>query len=267
MGDSASPQGGNIPADLQKSYGTNWTKTNVTTLQEWITIASYNIQILIYAAQYHQKIIRDNIILGLILSTAAGTISSARFGLTSTPTIDYALNGLFTAMSFIIAIFTGCLKVYSIQERLEEFIRLRQEWTEFSTAIASELQLPITLRRDALFVIMKRKSKYLDLLKTNPDVPAFCVERVKLEFIKYADGDLDSTNLSKTMMGIAAQEMKAMNEDVGSQTQPIPKPTTRATPNTLIIVQDQVSISNIPATMTIPVQQTDSNQVQRPTSS
>ena len=268
MGDSATPQGGNIPADLQKSYGTNWTKTNVTTLQEWITIASYNIQILIYAAQYHQKIIRDNIILGLILSTASGTISSARFGLTSTPTIDYTLNGLFTAMSFIIAIFTGCLKVYSIQERLEEFIRLRQEWTEFSTAIASELQLPIPLRRDALFVIMKRKSKYLDLLKSSPDVPAFCVERVRLEFIKYANGDLDSTNLSKTMMGIAAQEMVAMDqiEDAAKQAQVLKRQQTSVTsPPTIDAstiqnntqtnnVQNSVQTTVIPTTLTIPVQ-------------
>jgi hypothetical protein len=175
-------------------------------------------------------------------------------------------------MSFIIAIFTGCLKVYSIQERLEEFIRLRQEWTEFSTAIASELQLPIPLRRDALFVIMKRKSKYLDLLKSSPDVPAFCVERVRLEFIKYANGDLDSTNLSKTMMGIAAQEMVAMDqiEDAAKQAQVLKRQQTSVTSpptidasatqnntqtnNVQNSIQNSIQTTVIPTTLTIPVQ-------------
>jgi len=212
MSDSASPQAVK-QADLQRSYGTNWTKTNVTTLNEWITIAAYNIQILTYASQYHQRLLRNNIILGLILSTASGTISAARFGLTANAMVDTILNGLFTAMSFIIATFTGCLKVYSIQERLEEFLRIKQDWIVFSTAIASELQLPIELRHDALYLIVKYKAKYLDMLKANPDVPAFCVAQVKSEFGSLGDTDVDATNLPKTMMGIAKLEMAIFDHE------------------------------------------------------
>jgi len=206
MSDSASPQT-NKQADLQRSYGTNWTKANVETLNEWITIAAYNIQILTYASQYHQRLLRNNIILGLLLSTASGTISAARFGLQNNALTDNVLNGLFTAMSFLIALFTGCLKVYSIQERLEEFLRIKQEWIVFSTAITSELQLPTPLRHDALYTIVKNKAKYLDLLKANPEIPPFCVERVKKEFGNVGDADVDATNLPKTMLSIAATEL------------------------------------------------------------
>jgi len=212
MSDSASPQT-NKQADLQRSYGTNWTKANVETLNEWITIAAYNIQILTYASQYHQRLLRNNIILGLLLSTASGTISAARFGLQSSTSIDNILNGLFTAMSFLIALFTGCLKVYSIQERLEEFLRIKQEWIVFSTAITSELQLPTQLRHDALYTIVKNKAKYLDLLKANPEIPAFCVERVKREFGNVGDADVDATNLPKTMLSIAATELLSFSAD------------------------------------------------------
>ena len=212
MSDSASPQT-NKQADLQRSYGTNWTKANVETLNEWITIAAYNIQILTYASQYHQRLLRNNIILGLLLSTASGTISAARFGLQSSAFTDNVLNGLFTAMSFLIALFTGCLKVYSIQERLEEFLRIKQEWIVFSTAITSELQLPTQLRHDALYTIVKNKAKYLDLLKANPEIPPFCVERVKKEFGNAGDADVDATNLPKTMLSIAATELLSFGAD------------------------------------------------------
>jgi hypothetical protein len=243
--DTASPQP-TAQADLQKKYGSNWTKTNMTTLQEWINIAAYNIQILTYAAQYHQRLLRNNIILGLLLSTASGTISAARFGLASSPVIDNVLNGLFTGMSFIVAIFTGWLKVYSIQETLEDFIKIRQDWTVFCTAIASELQLPTALRHDALYIIMKHKARYLDLLKSNPEVPAFCVDRVKKEFVKYADADLDSTNLPKTMMGIAAMEMKSVNEtgDEGTQT------SAKTTGTDTVVIENALALPN---TLTVPL--------------
>jgi hypothetical protein len=164
----------------------------------------------------------------------------------SNPVVDNVLNGLFTSMSFIVAIFTGWLKVYSIQENLEEFIKVRQDWTVFCTAIASELQLPTALRHDALYIIMKYKIRYLDLLKSNPEVPAFCIDRVKKEFVKYADADLDSTNLPKTMMGIAAMEMKSVNETGDEGTQTSAKVTdTVTTENVLVHV--------IPNTLTVPL--------------
>jgi hypothetical protein len=88
--------------------------------------------------------------------------------------------------------------------------------------------------------------RYLDLLKSNPEVPAFCIDRVKKEFVKYADADLDSTNLPKTMMGIAAMEMKSVNETGDEGTQTSAKVTdTVTTENVLVHV--------IPNTLTVPL--------------
>ena len=250
--DTASPQPA-AQADLQKQFGSHWTKGNVTTLQEWINIAAYNIQILTYAAQHNQRLLRNNIILGLLLSTASGTISAARFGLTSSPTTDLVLNSLFTLMSFVVAIFTGCLKIYSIQENLEGFIKIKQDWTVFCTAIASELQLPVTLRHDALYIIMKHKVKYLDLLKSNPEVPAFCIERVKKEFVKYSDVDLDSTNLPKTMMGIAAMEMKSILEMGDEATQTQTQTSVRTTVTDTVVTENILQNNIVPSTLTVPL--------------
>jgi hypothetical protein len=249
--DTASPQPA-AQADLQKQFGSHWTKGNVTTLQEWINIAAYNIQILTYAAQHNQRLLRNNIILGLLLSTASGTISAARFGLTSSPTTDLVLNSLFTLMSFVVAIFTGCLKIYSIQENLEGFIKIKQDWTVFCTAIASELQLPVTLRHDALYIIMKHKVKYLDLLKSNPEVPAFCIERVKKEFVKYSDVDLDSTNLPKTMMGIAAMEMKSILE-MGDEATQTTQTSVRTTVTDTVVTENILQNNIVPSTLTVPL--------------
>jgi len=259
MSDSASPQTSK-QADLQRSYGTNWTKANVETLNEWITIAAYNIQILTYASQYHQRLLRNNIILGLLLSTASGTISAARFGLQTNVVVDNVLNGLFTAMSFLIALFTGCLKVYSIQERLEEFLRIKQEWIVFSTAITSELQLPTQLRHDALYTIVKNKAKYLDLLKANPEIPPFCVDRVKREFGTVGDADVDATNLPKTMLNIAATELSSFDKGVADLAVPllsrsavqVRRSSMKGKPEAAIPEQSASSSSaSVPVTMTV----------------
>jgi hypothetical protein len=80
-------------------------------------------------------------------------------------------------MSFSIAIFTGLIKIYQVQERLEEYIQLKQEWITFCVNITSEIQLPISQRRDALKLIKEYKGKYLDLLKIDIDVPTIIKEQ------------------------------------------------------------------------------------------
>jgi len=170
--------------DLRKSYGTNWTRANVSTLFEWITIAAYNIQCLDLATDYHRKKIRMNTIFGLILSTLSGTLATSQATLPAsfTGTVTTALNIAFILMSFTIAIMTGYIKVYQIQENLESNLKNRHDWTTFITAISSELQLPVELRRDALWLIIKNKNEYLELLKVNLDIPLFISEKVKKEF-------------------------------------------------------------------------------------
>lgn len=223
MSDNTSPQP--TQSDLQRSYGSNWTTANMSTLSDWITIAAHNIEILTHAVKHYQRIIQTNIVVGLVLSTAAGTISTSQFTTTFDSTTSMVLNGVFTFMTFTTAIVTGYIKIYHVQEQLEECIRLKQEWVVFGSAIASELQLPTELRHDALYVITKNKNKYLDLLKGRPDVPDWCVAKAKKELEGMASTvNLDATNLAHTIMDIAKQEMAAIAAklDGASQTSFMP---------------------------------------------
>lgn len=245
MGDTASPQATTMQQDLQRSYGSNWTLSNMSTLFDWITIAAHNIQILGHASKYYQSVIQTNLVVGLVLSTAAGTISTARFTTTFDTNINMIFNGVFTFMTFATACVTGYIKIYQIQEKLEECIQLRQDWVTFGSAIASELQLPIELRHDALYVITKNKIKYLDLLKARPDVPDWCVSKAKKELASSAGSvNLNATNLAHTIMDIAKQEMSelAAKVDDASQTSSMPtiqKPSVRAT-SKVQVQRDQV---------------------------
>lgn len=152
--------------EIETKTGNNWTGNNVSTLLSWLTNANYNIECLELSIQDCSQTIRHNVILGLSLSTGAGTISVANMGITtSSSNLQLLLNILFTVMTYIVAINTGRIKVYQIQERLEQFIKLKQEWTYFITTIAVEFQTPVNLRKDALQLILNNKEKYLDLMK------------------------------------------------------------------------------------------------------
>ena len=167
---------------LQRKYGTNWTEENFNTILDWICIAAFYIESLEKSIIHYRNIIRNNVVLGLVLSTASGTIGIAQYGVNNDSSLSFVLNSIFTAMSFTIAICTGTIKIYQIQERLENFIKIKNEWTVFSTSLATELQLPVELRKDALYVIIKNKNKYLDLLKVDNEIPTFIKEKVKENF-------------------------------------------------------------------------------------
>lgn len=212
MDDTNSP----TRSDLQRSYGSNWTKTNVSTLFEWISVAAYNIQCLELGSAYYRKIIRRHTILGLVLSTLSGTISVSTFGISNNVTAIQILNGIFAFFSFSIAVYTGYIKIYQIQETLEHYIKMKQEWTVFSTSIASELQLPIELRRDALFMIIKNKNIYLKLLTVGLNFP----ENVKKEADQILPHpfnlQLDVTTLPRIIMDIGSQELNDL-QSAGSR--------------------------------------------------
>jgi hypothetical protein len=211
MTTNITPGGPSTIIDFQRSYGTHWTTENIQTISEWITISSYNIQCLERAARYHRSIIRNNTILGLILSTLSGTLSVTQFGI-SDPLVSMILNGIFTLFTFTIAVYTGFIKIYAIQERLEQFIKLKSDWTTFSTPLASEFQLPIELRRDALFIITKNKTIYLDLLKTDVEIPNKIQNELKLEYAKKTriipDLDLEISTLPEIMMDICRKTLE-----------------------------------------------------------
>jgi hypothetical protein len=227
-------------SDLSRSYGTNWTRTNVSTLFEWVNIAAFNIRCLELCIIQYRRIIRNQMILNLILSATSGTMSVSQFGFSGSQNVDFAIKILFTIFSFLITLSAGALKIYQVQERLEAAIRIKQEWIVFSTAIASELQLPIELRRDGLWMIKKNKDTYLDLMKTEVEVPEAIKKAVAKELPHPADLHLDVISLSRIMIDICNSELtdmqsaNARNRDRFSRT----AGATRAYPNTPVALPD-----------------------------
>lgn len=198
-------------SDLSRNYGTNWTKTNVNTLFEWISVAAYNIRCLELGIIYYRELLRRHTIIGLVLSTLSGTLSVSKFGLETNLIVTQTLNALFVAFSFTIAVFTGYLKIYQVQERLEHYIKLKQDWIVFSTTIASELQLPIELRRDALFMIIKNKNTYLDLLKVDFEIPEKIKKHAYDTLPHPSQLNLDVSTLPRIIMDIGSQELNDLD--------------------------------------------------------
>ena len=214
----ATGQSPTMPApslDLRKSYGTNWTKSNVSVLFEWVTIAAYNIRCLELAIGHYRRKIRMNTILGLVLSTMSGTIATAQAGFPNSVTVNLTiiLNVIFIVMTFSIAITTGYIKIYQIQEHLELNIKAKQDWISFSADIASELQLPIELRKDALWMIIKNKNIYLDLLKTNLEIPVCITRQAQTDLKTETKLNMDVSSLPRILMDIAIQEMRDISVD------------------------------------------------------
>lgn len=197
-------------SDLSRQYGTNWTITNVATLFEWVNLAAFNIRCLELSIEHYRKLIRNQTVLGLIFSTLSGTISVSQFSTSEASIQSIILKSLFIFFSFSIAITAGWLKIYQIQERLENCIKLKSNWTIFSTAIASELQLPIELRRDALFMIKKHKDVYLDLMKTDAEIVDRVKKVVARELPHAADRQLEIITLPHILIDICNQELADM---------------------------------------------------------
>jgi hypothetical protein len=153
----------------------SWNENNINTLLSWISISSFNIACLEDAIIIYRNYIRYNIILGLVLSTSAGTLSVTQYSTYFNDKMQFVFNMLFTLLTFTISLSTGYIKIYQVQERLENFITIKQEWIVFIASIATEFQLPINLRKSALHLIQANKAKYLDLLKSDDEIP----ERVK----------------------------------------------------------------------------------------
>lgn len=176
------------PSDIDHSHykfdrfakGANWDPENVRTILQWVHIAAINLDVMTEASVHYKRFIRRNTILSLIFSTLASTASLSQFNLSQEdyPNIDLSLKILFTIFATAIAISTGYLKIYQIQEKLEKAIKLQQEWTAFGSTLSSELQLPLELRKDALYLIVKHKDTYTELFKQQIDVSQKIIQRV-----------------------------------------------------------------------------------------
>lgn len=165
----------------------NWNTKNLTTFSTWMQVASFKIECLDSAIHKNRSIIQQSVIAGLILSTISGSISITQFGNFSEQ-VKFAFNLLYTFLTFNIAFITGYVKTFQIQEKLEEYLQLKQNWISFSASITAELQLPKELRRDAELIISENKEKYLDLFKNDLEVSTSDVKRAihKLDISKNA---------------------------------------------------------------------------------
>lgn len=171
--------------DKTRSIGSHWTPSNLTTLIDWLWTSIYIIECLEISIISSRNTLRYNTILGLILSTLTGTLNITQFNLINDYYINLVIKILLTVMAFSIAVNTGRIKIYQYQESLEDYIRIKQEWIQFAVNIAAELQLPIDLRQDALYIIENYKGKYLDLLKAESEIS----ERVKDSIKKMMEAD------------------------------------------------------------------------------
>ncbi len=162
--------------------GANWEAENVRTILQWLHIAAINLDVMTEASHHYRKLIRRNTIIGLIMSTLASTASLSQFSISETayPGLTTALQVSFTVMTATVAIFTGYLKIYQVQEKLEKAIKLQQEWSLFGSLLSSEIQLPINLRKDALYLIIKYKETYSELFKQQVDVSQRIIQRVAI---------------------------------------------------------------------------------------
>lgn len=167
--DKTSPVEGLETYRSKESDGKEWTKRNINTIKSWLMVSMQQIDMLDRAIINYKNYIRWNVIWGLILSTASGTISASSLGASSS--FSLGLNIVFMILSFFIAIGSGIIKIWQIQENLELYIKLKQDWTIFCLKIIAYLDKPISNRRNGMSIIKEYSPKYLELLKTEIDIP------------------------------------------------------------------------------------------------
>jgi hypothetical protein len=208
---------------LQKSFGTNWEKSNIDTLTNWIWIGAHNIKILNLAISQKRFFLRINAMVGILVSTLTGTLSASQVN--NVQQNNYYIT-TFTVLSFIVAAFNGYMKIAQIQESLEEFIKIKQQWVFFTTLIFSEFQLPVHLRQDALFLIWKYKSQYLDLIKIDLDINPYIrttAEKMLQTYLHRFDtessSDMNSNEKKITRLNTLFHSLLDMPKEVGFSTQ------------------------------------------------
>jgi hypothetical protein len=203
--------------DISRRYGTSWNQTNTNTLFEWVNVAALNIQCHEYNIQRLRNIIRAQTILGLVFSTLSGTLSVGQFGVSENSTSSLAIRVLFMIFSFSIAIVTGGLKIYQIQEMLELSIKLKHDWISFSANIAGELKLPIPLRHDAVHIINSNKDAFLELMKVNVEIPRDIQARVAKELTRIDNENVVSRqniiSLPQLMVNICIEDIPKIEEN------------------------------------------------------
>ena len=192
--------------------GANWTEENIRTLISWLHTSAVMLDLTREATAYYRNLMRRSTIINLIFSSIAGTVSLSQFNGVTENTIETVLKAFFSGASILIALNTGYIKVYQIQERLESTIQLQQQWSNFGSLITSELQLPIPLRKDALQIITKMKETYHHLIRDHVDINRSILEKVALRN-GISPQQLTITDLFERVIVEEMSRLKAENGD------------------------------------------------------
>ena len=207
-----------IDDDLENykfTRGANWTEENITTLISWLHTSAVMLDLTREATTYYRKLMRRSTIINLVFSSIAGTVSLSQFNSSTETetykTADTLLKAFFSAASILVALNTGYIKVYQIQERLESTIQLQQQWSNFGSLITSELQLPIALRKDALQIITKMKETYHHLIRDHVDINRDILEKVAVRN-GISPQQLTITDLFERVIGEELTRMRSLGQ-------------------------------------------------------
>jgi hypothetical protein len=194
--------------------GGHWEPEYIQTILQWIHICAINVDIMTESAAHYRKLLRRQTIISLLLTSLASTSSLSQFGINveSNATLKFALNVAFTVMSFMVALSTGYIKVYQVQEKLEQSIKLQQEWTALGSVLSSELQLPIPLRKDALLIIVKYKDVYLELFKQQTDTSMAIMNRIAKKYGLESYADLSLSELFERILWLERRRILGTDE-------------------------------------------------------
>ena len=168
--------------DFKFKRGENWTEENIKTLTQWAHIAAMSCDLYNESTIYYRNLMRRNTVFNLIVSSFAGIASLSQFSIDpqTNEILSFLLKGFFSLASILVALNSGFLKIYEVQERLEGSIRLQNAWTQFGSRLSSEMQLPVALRKDALYMIVKLKETYHELIKDQIQVNRNILRKVAL---------------------------------------------------------------------------------------
>ncbi len=199
-------------AYYETRVGEDWQPEIVHTLVQWIQISAVYLEIMTTATDHYRRVLRKNTIINLVFSTVASTASLSTFNINDSnyPTAALILKGLFSLFTVILTFSTGYIKVFQVQEKLETAIRLKQEWAVFGSKISSEMQLPPALRKNAIWLIVKMKDSYLDLIKSDMGVSKEIIRNTALD-AGLKERDL---RLSQLFTRIINTEMVRLNGDI-----------------------------------------------------
>jgi len=167
-----------ITKALMDQRSSDWTEVKFQTLSSWVTIASFYIKISEKCITRYKTLLKANTIFSMTLSTLAGTLGVLNLNSTG---YDFPVKLTFLFANFGLAVFSSYIKIDQIQEKLEAFIKIKQEWTSFSANLSSELVLPLNMRVSCVELISRYKSKFLDLLKVDVEFPRKYKQMIKNE--------------------------------------------------------------------------------------